>query len=313
MFSGIFDSVKENFRRPNNAIIQLIIVNVVIYLALGLLGVILNISNAGEVFAVIHDQFTIPPLFEEFITRPWTILTYAFAHDLTGIFHILFNMLFLYWFGQIVQEYIGGQRVINLYILGALAGGVLYLVAFNLIPFYMGRSNFPGMVGASAAVYAVTIGAATLKPDHTFFLIFLGPVKIKYIALFYIVVSTLGLVGPNDGGNLAHLGGAFMGWFYISQLQRGRDMGSWITRISDFFRERFGGKPRIRVSHRKPKTGGKAFSGGSSRSKTATRKPSANTNASQDEIDAILDKISDTGYESLTKEEKQKLFNASNK
>ncbi|MFA0961472.1 rhomboid family intramembrane serine protease [Roseivirga sp. BDSF3-8] len=305
MFSGIFNSVKENFRRPNNAIIQLIIINVVMYVLLGVLGVVLRLSGAGGIFAVIHDQFVIPPLFEEFILRPWTILTYAFAHDLSGIFHILFNMLFLYWFGQIVQEYLGGQRVINLYILGALAGGFLYLIAFNTIPYFVGRSGFPGMVGASAAVYAVTIGAATLRPDHSFFLIFLGPVKIKYIALFYVIISIMGLVGPNEGGNLAHLGGAFMGWLYVSQLQKGRDFGSWITRISDFFRERFGGRSRIRVTHRKQKKS----SNSKSSSRTSSRS-SAGYNTPQDEIDAILDKINDSGYESLTKEEKQKLFNA---
>lgn len=303
MYSGGFkDDFKNAFNRPNSAHTQLIIINVVVFLFLALLSLLAQFGLTG-VFEVVYDQFTIPPAFSEFITRPWTIITYAFAHSLGDIFHILFNMLVFYWFAKLIIEYLGSDKVISLYVLGALAGGVAYLLVYNFIPFYIERSGFPGMVGASAAVYAVTVAAATLMPNYTFFLLFIGPVRIKYIAAFYIVLSFLGSAGPNAGGNIAHLGGALIGYLYIVQLQKGSDWGSWIISFIDWVKSFFKPNSKIKVSYKKPK-------GSSSRSSSASGKASS---ASQDEIDAILDKISEKGYESLTKEEKQKLFNASKK
>ena len=155
------------------------------------------------------------------------------------------------------------------------------------------------MIGASAAVYAVAVAAATLLPDYTFFLLFLGPVRIKYIVAFYIVISFLGSVGSNEGGNVAHLGGALMGFVYIKQLQAGNNWSAWITRVLDWFRRLFSASRHVKVSYRKA----------SEANRSTPRSPSI----SQDEIDTILDKISDGGYDSLTKEEKEKLFNASKK
>lgn len=294
----MFEEFKGAFNKPNNGHVQLIIINVVIFLALAVVYVFSKVGGLDEVFNVVHDQFLIPPKFSSFILRPWTIITYAFAHSLTDIFHILFNMLALYWFGKLFMEYLGNDKLIAVYVLGALAGGCVYLLMYNTIPFFIERSEFSGMVGASAAVYAVMVATATLLPNYTFFLLFLGPVRIKYIALFYIVLSFLGSVGPNAGGNLAHLGGALMGFVYIKQLQVGVNWGGWITSTLDWIKGLFHA-PKVKVSYRKEeprKKAGAAF-----------------TKASQEEIDAILDKISDRGYESLTKEEKEKLFNASKK
>ncbi|PIB34667.1 rhomboid family intramembrane serine protease [Reichenbachiella sp. 5M10] len=305
---NLFDDFKNAWRKPNNALPQIIIINIVIFLALAILYVLGNVSGLGNVSTFIIDQFTIPPVFSDFLMRPWTILTYAFAHSLSSIFHILFNMLVLYWFGKLIVEYLGNQKLINLYVMGALAGGVVYLLVYNLVPYYIDRSNFAGMVGASAAVYAITVAAATLLPDYTFFLMFLGPVKIKYIAGFYLVISFIGTVGGNAGGNIAHLGGALMGYVYIRQLQSGNDWGLWISAIMRFVKSLFEKQPPIKVSHKRSK---KTRSNDSS--KSTPRQSTAHNIADQAEIDAILDKISQSGYESLTKEEKQKLFNASNK
>lgn len=305
MYSGGFkDDFKNAFNKPNSAHTQLIIINVVVYLFLGILNLLATFGLEG-IFSFVHDQFTIPPSFQEFITRPWTIITYAFAHDLSGIFHILFNMLIFYWFAKLIIEYLGSDKVISLYVLGALAGGVAYLLVFNLIPFYIERSGFPGMVGASAAVYAVTVAAATLMPNYTFMLLFIGPVKIKYIAGFYIVLSFLGSAGPNAGGNIAHLGGALIGYLFIRQLQKGTDIGAWVIRTMNFFKSFFVRQPNIKVSYKK--------AGAKKQAKASGAAKSAASSTSQDEIDAILDKISEKGYESLSKEEKQKLFNASKK
>jgi membrane associated rhomboid family serine protease len=299
----MFDEFKSAFDRHNNAHVQLIIINVVIFIVLGVLMVISKVGGIEPVFEVVHMQFTIPARLDEFVTRPWTIITYAFAHDLSGVLHILFNMLVLYWFGRLFVEYLGSDKLVAVYILGALAGALVYLLAYNTIPFYEQQiqDTIIGMVGASAAVDAIVVAAATLLPNYTFFLLFFGPVKIKYIAAITVFLSFLGTVGMNAGGNLAHLGGAFIGFVYIKQLQAGVNWGGWITLTLDWFRGLFQSKPKVKVTYRSKPT------------PAASVKPSGVGKASQEEIDAILDKISDRGYESLTKEEKEKLFNASKK
>lgn len=295
----MLEEFKNAFQRHNNGHVQLILINIVVFVVMSILRLVFTWSDMPQLFAFIHHQVSIPALIGDFLQKPWTIITYAFAHDLGDIFHILFNMLFFYWFGRLFVEYLGSDKLIAVYFLGAFAGAVAYLLVYNLIPFYEARVPGGGMIGASAAVYAVAVATATLLPDYTFFLLFLGPVRIKYIAAFYIFLSFLGSVGPNEGGNVAHLGGALLGFVYIKQLQAGNNWGGWITMIIDWFRSLFSGRRHVKVSYRKAEE---------------PRKASPRTSTiSQDEIDTILDKISDGGYDSLTKEEKEKLFNASKK
>lgn len=298
--ASIFDELKQNFRRPNNALNQLIIINVIVFVVLGVLNVISAFSDTMELARIVDNQFTIPPDFDRLIYRPWTIITYAFSH--AGFLHILFNMLALYWFGMLVSEYLGSAKLINLYVLGALSGALVFVLAYNLIPPLAERQT-NGMVGASAAVFAVAAAAATLLPDYRFHLMFIGPVKIKYIVAVYILLSFLGTTGANAGGNIAHLGGAAIGYLYIKGIQAGTDFGLWIQNFLGFFKNLFTSKPKIKVTYKN--TGSKKSSGSTSSSS------SYSSDVEQDEIDRILDKISEKGYESLSKEEKQKLFNAS--
>lgn len=305
MMDNLLHEFKDAWQRPNNALPQIIIINVVVFLVLVILNLFGNIDALSGINSFVQRQFSIPSQFSEFIFRPWTIITYAFSHSLNGIMHILFNMLFLYWFGKLIVEYLGNQKLINIYVLGAITGATLYLLAYNIVP---GLTDHRAtMVGASGAVYAVVLAAATLIPNYTFFLLFFGPVKIKYIALFVLATSLIGLNGPNIGGNLAHLGGGFIGVFYIKQLQSGTDWGAWIDSIMRFFMSFFVRQPKMKVSSQKKTRASStsSYSGGS--------QSTANNIADQAEIDKILDKISQSGYESLSKEEKQKLFNASKK
>lgn len=299
----MLDEFKQAFQRYNNAHVQLIIINVVIFLAMGLLFIVAKFSQSPFIFQIVYDQFTLPSALSEFVKEPWSLFTYSFAHYFNyefgdvGIFHILMNMLVFYWFGRLFVEYLGSDKLIALYILGGLTGGLLYILMYNTIPYFANQPST--LVGASAAVYAVVVCVATLLPNYTFFLLFLGPVRIKYIAGFYIVISFLGSSGPNAGGNIAHLGGALMGFIYMKQLQSGINWGGWITVTIEWFKDLFKERPKVKVSYRKEET--------------ATKKPGGKPPVSQDELDDILDKISAGGYESLTKEEKEKLFNASKK
>jgi membrane associated rhomboid family serine protease len=297
----MFEEFKNAFHRYNNGHVQLIIINIAVFVIMGTTWVITRFTGLDAVWAIISAQFHIPSEFSEFVTRPWTMITYMFMHDLSGIFHILFNMLFLYWFGRLFVEYLGSDKLIAVYLLGGIAGAVLYLMAYNLIPNPPPFLAHSVMVGASAAIFAIMVATATLLPNYTFFLLFIGPVRIKYIAAFYIFISLLYSVGDNAGGNIAHLGGALMGFIYMKQLQAGVNWGGWITITLDWFKDLFKEKPRVKVSYRKDRTGGM---------RTASSEKGAYT---QEEIDRILDKISEGGYESLTKDEKEKLFNASKK
>ncbi|MEO7992015.1 MAG: rhomboid family intramembrane serine protease [Chryseolinea sp.] len=305
----MLDEFKNAFQRHNNAHIQLIIINVVIFIAMGALFVVAKISQTQAIFQVVYDQFTLPSQLEVLVQRPWSFITYFFAHgfhygsgpldrDQIGIAHILFNMLGFYWFAKVFVEYLGSDKLIAVYILGGLSGGVLYLLLYNTIPYFINQPS--NLVGASASVFAVMTAVAVLLPDYTFYLLFLGPIKAKYIAGFYIIVSFLFSAGDNAGGNIAHLGGALIGFVYIKQLQSGVNLGSWITATLDWFKRLFTAKPKVKVTYRNKET-------------PSPKKASTKSSVSQDEIDVILDKISDGGYESLTKDEKEKLFNASKK
>jgi membrane associated rhomboid family serine protease len=295
----MFEEFKSAFSRHNNAPVQLIIINVIVYVVLAILLVFATFAGFAEEFSFLHKQFSIPSGILDFFTRPWTIITYMFTHDLRGILHILFNMLVLYWFGRLFVEYLGSDKLVAVYILGGVAGAIAYLVAYNTIPAL--QQQHSEMVGASAAINAIVVATATLLPNYTFFLLFFGPVRIKYIAGITVFLSFIGTIGTNAGGNIAHLGGALIGYVYMRQLQAGSNWGMWITVTIDWFKSVLRPKQYVKVSYRKEKHAGVKAGAGDKESYT------------QEEIDAILDKISAGGYESLTKEEKEKLFNASKK
>lgn len=303
----IIDDFKNAWHKPNNGLSQLIIINVAVFVILGILAVISSIIGVDTIFILAYKQFTIPASIAEFLTRPWTIITYSFAHSFNNLWHIIMNMLVLYWFGRVFVDFLGAQKLINLYVMGAIAGGATYLLVYNLIPYYSERIDmFDGMVGASAAVYAITVATATYWPEHKFYLMFFGPVKIIYIAAFVIISSLLGTIGPNAGGNLAHLGGALIGFIYAKQLTKGIEMGTWVFKSMEFIKSFFVKRPTIKVSHRQKKSSSK-------KSTKSSDSGAKNANFSQAEIDKILDKISEKGYDSLSKDEKEKLFNASKK
>ena len=298
MNQGILEEFKNAFNKPNNELIQIILINVSIFVLLKIIQVLLTLSGAQDIYYLILNQLMLPSSLHGLIFKPWTMVTYFFTHE--GFFHIIFNMLFLYWFGKLIVEYMGSKKLVSLYIIGGLAGGIFFIIIYNLLPVFQDRVTTSVMLGASAGVFAVVVGAATLMPNFTFFLLLLGPVRIKYIALFYVFLSFAQTIGANAGGELAHLGGAFIGYIYIRQLQKGNDIGTWVIVSLQYLQSFFVRRSKIKVTHK-------------SSGRMSTRTKQTMTSTRQEEIDAILDKISQSGYESLSKEEKQKLFNASKK
>jgi membrane associated rhomboid family serine protease len=292
---SLTQDIRDAFSRRDNALNQFIIINALVFAVLIIFQAILFLAQSRGIYTLVLRQLALSSDGLVLLRHPWTLLTYAFVHE--NFFHILFNMLNLYWFGQIIREYLGDRRLISLYILGALAGGVFFLLAYNFLPVFQPRIGQP-VIGASAAVTAIIVAAATLLPDYTFMLILLGPVKIKWIATVVVIISLAGINGGNPGGEITHLGGALLGFLFVKQLKAGRDMGQPVVATGTWLGRVFQRSPAMKVTHRNAASG-------------ATR-PNAGPSATPpEEVDMILDKISRSGYESLSKEEKQKLFRAS--
>ena len=309
MYGNFWENLRNAFRHDNNSLYKLIAINLLVFLVLLVSRVMLTITGFGDVYSAGVSLFMMPASLTKLMSQPWAIFSYMFMHE--GIFHILFNMLFLFWFGQLVHQFLGSRKLANLYILGGLAGALFYVLIYNLAPYFRGSVDSSLMLGASAGVFAIVVGAATLSPNTTFFLILLGPVKIKYIAIFYVILSFANSAGANAGGELAHLGGALMGYLYIVELRRGIDLGVPVQKVGIFFENIFSRRKKVNVSYRRPKSSSsfKPFT-----KSTPAAKPAAKQGeASQEEIDVILDKIAEKGYEALSKDEKRKLFEFSKK
>lgn len=264
----------------------LIGINVAVFLIINVPAVVDQLFNGfgnSAISTLANNYLALPAYLPKLLTRFWTPLTYMFMH--AGIFHILFNMLWLYWIGQIFEEYLGYKRTIGLYLLGGLGGALFFVASYNIFPAFATSGLLWGstVVGASACVMAIVVATATLLPDYTIYLMLIGPVKLKWLAVFFVVIDFLTVTGANSGGEIAHLGGAFMGFIYIKQLQRGRD---WNKPISSIF------SSKIKIVH-----------GGVTEGVKTSPRP--------DEVDRILDKISLSGYDSLNKQEKETLFRAS--
>ena len=278
------------------------LINAGIFLLLILLSFIFSFfPNGGVINKIITDNFDLIAPIKSFIRKPWTLLTYCFTHN--GFFHLLFNMLSLFWFGSLVQEFIGSRKLLNIYLIGGIISGLIYIAVYNLLSLSPQLNNIsPTILGASAAVYAVMFAAVALLPEYEFYLFGIILIKIKYLALTFLIIS---FVVPSSG--ISHLGGAVAGYSYIYLLRRGTDLGSPIEAFSDWWRSLWKPKPQVKIPQRKYSESTVAIKSGSHSNLDPNYFPD------QMEVDSILDKIGKSGYESLTKEEKQKLYRASQK
>lgn len=218
MYGGFWYQLRNAFNQRDNSLYKLIAINVIVFFVVLVVRVFLTIGGLGEVYKSGLSWLMMPASLPKLAFQPWSVFSYMFLHE--GVFHILFNMLFLYWFGLLIHQFLGSRKLVNLYILGGLFGALFYLLIYNLAPYFSGSVDSSMMLGASAGVFAIVVGAATLSPNTTFFLIILGPVKIVYIAAFYVILSFANSIGANAGGEIAHLGGALLGYLYITSCAK---------------------------------------------------------------------------------------------
>ncbi|MBQ4822691.1 rhomboid family intramembrane serine protease [Aquimarina sp. MMG016] len=275
-----------------NIIVKLIVINTLLFLFATLGSWIFNITPGA-----LMKWFVLPTELESLILQVWGVLTYSFLHF--DFWHIFWNMLILYWFGQYVLNLFTEKRFLTIYLLGAICGGILFVVAYNVFPVLNGTMAY--LIGASAAVRAIMIFIAAYTPNSEVRIIFFN-VKLWQIGLFVVLSDLIQLPNSgNAGGLIAHLGGAVFGYLYAIQLKKGKDIGAWFEKLMDGIATMF--KP-------KKKSPLKTVHKSKSRKTTAKKTKTATKNPNQAQIDAILDKISKSGYDSLTKEEKDFLFKA---
>ncbi|MBN1182977.1 MAG: rhomboid family intramembrane serine protease [Bacteroidales bacterium] len=298
------DQIKNTFKR-GSTLARLIYINVAVFIILKIVYLFFffiygasvpMIQLKGMYFDKVIGLFAIPADFSAIIKQPWSLITYMFLHE--GFLHILFNMLWLYWFGRIFLMYLDAKKLLNTYILGGICGAILYVLAFNIFPVFQTVLQNSVALGASASVMAIVIAISIYKPDFTIHLLLLGPVKLKYIAIVSIIIDLLSIPHGNAGGHIAHLGGAFYGYLFVVQLKRGKDISRGFGNFMDGLFSAFKPRKKIKVTYRKP---------------VDDFEYNAQKVAKQEEIDRILDKIAKSGYESLSKQEKEILFRASKK
>lgn len=294
--STIIDKLKEKYK-TGTVLTKLIFINIGVFIVLKAIGVVLFLWQIQTVDLITF--FGVPSGLYMLSNRFWTLFTYMFYHE--RFWHILINMLWLYWFGRMFLQYFTGRTMGSLYVLGGLAGAALYFLFFNTIPVLM-EIERPFLIGASASVMAIVMGAAFYRPEAKLNLFLFGQIRIIYIALAIFVIDFLSIgSGINPGGHIAHIGGSAMGYLFAVLYRNGKDITAWISRIIDWVVNLF--KPRPKKAKMKVE-----YTRAESDWEYNKRKHSE-----QAEIDAILDKLKQTGYNGLSAEEKRKLFDASKK
>ncbi len=291
--------------QDGNAVTMLIVLNLVVFAILAFIKVIYYFSYGDDgVSAFNKDIFqwvTLPADTGKFITRPWTLFTHMFVHDTASIWHILANMLWLWAFGYILQDLTGNRKIFPLFLFGAFAGAVAYVLAYNFIPPLKASLSDSQAFGASAGVMAIAIGTTTLAPNYRIFPMLNGGIPLWVITIIYLIIDLATIPYNNAGGHIAHLAGAAIGFAFVSALQKGKDWGGWMNNFFDWVNDLFN-----------PEKPAKGKVVKSQLFYKATVKPYKKTfYVTQQRIDEILDKISQKGYNSLSEDEKEMLKRAS--
>lgn len=296
----LWNEIKQTFRN-GSIITRLIYINLAVFL---LVRIVLVIFTLFKQELPLLEWLALPSSISLFLSRPWTIISYMFLHY--SFLHILFNLLWLYWFGQIFMMYFDAKKLLGIYFMGGITGGIFYILAYNLFPAFENMANSGMLLGASASIIAIVVASAVYAPNLRLNLLLIssifGPIKIVWIAVASILIYFIGITGTNAGGNLAHLGGALWGFIYMSQLKKGRDITARFNNFIFDANKLFKPKKKLRVSYRK-----------NSAQEMTDWEYNKQQRSKQENINEILDKISRSGYDSLSKKEKEILFKMGNK
>lgn len=292
---NFFIRIKQSFAE-GTILTKLIYINVGIFLLVRLAIVCLQLFEIDSTAFLSYLQ--VPSSFGLFFYRPWTILTYMFLH--TDFLHLLFNMLWLYWFGRIAMEFFNGRQLAGVYISGGIAGALMYMLAYHLFPYFRNRETIAFLMGASASVMAIVFAVSFYRKDYELQLMFIGRIRLIYLAFFAFIIDFLSITSDNAGGHIAHIGGALWGMLFAFRLKQGKDLTVYLNRLIDrIVNVRKRRPPRMKVTYgRRPET---------------DQEYRARKQAESQALDAILDKLKRSGYESLSSEEKKALFDASKK
>lgn len=289
----IFTKLKDTFR-SGNILAKLIYINVGLFILIRLAGVIFMLFNISSISFLQYLQIPSSP--ELLLYRPWTVFTYMFTHF--DFLHILFNMLWLYWFGGLFLSFFSERQLGGLYILGGIAGAVLFMIAYNVFPYFQEVAASSYLMGASASVMAIVFAVSFYRKDLEINLLLIGRVKLIYLALFTFVIDLLAITSDNAGGHIAHIGGALFGIWFAVRIGKGKDLTAPMNRLIDWAVNLGKRKPKMRVTYKRPET---------------DYEYNARKHRASVDLDSILDKLKRSGYESLSAEEKKKLFEASKK
>ena len=291
------DQLKARFR-SGSMLVRVIYINVGVFLVLRIAAVmaVLFGTSADWLLTLVE----VPSHWQQVLFRPWTVLTYMVAHY--DVLHILFNMLWLYWLGQMFLDYYTPRQFTGLYVLGGIGGAAAYVLAGSFLPAFRYGQSY--LIGASASILAIVVAVAVTAPRRPIGLFLIGEVQLKWVAIVTLLIDFLGIEAGNAGGHIAHLGGALVGLAYGLNMRRGTDVTSHINSIIDRLSSLFKGKRR---GVGQP-VGGRAYH--YSPSEPIDTKPQKPTEA---EIDVILDKIKRSGYGALSDEERDTLFRASSR
>lgn len=291
---GIWGGIKSSFRQ-GSALTRLIYINIGVFVAIKLISVVLTLTGWKDVDNILLPYLGVPALPENLLHTPWTIITYMFTQF--GFIHLLFNMLWLYWFGSIFLSYFSGSKLTGVYLLGGISGAIVYIAAYAIFPAFEVERFYSWAIGASASVMAIVFAVCTYLPNHKIYVFLIGPVKLIHLALFTAVIDLISIPSGNAGGHIAHLGGAIFGYLFTLSMRRNFDLTGGLMAILGKLGKLF--EKRQKKMHVKYK---KKVSDMNDTEYNEYKKQKDNR------INDILDKISKYGYESLTKEEKEILF-----
>lgn len=279
-------------------LMKIVVINIAVFLVLNIISIVMIFAGEESGRFIVEQWVAMPGNFGRLARHAWTPLSYMFSQ--IEPLHLIFNMLWLYWFGIVFQLLSTPKRMIGLYLLGGLGGAALYLLAVNTIPYFAGHGGL--LIGSSASVIAIVTATAIMAPDYRMNLLFLGAVSLKWIAIVTIGIDLLSVTGSNAGGHIAHLGGAAVGAIFALGLKRGHDITAPLNSLIDTIVNLFRRRPKVRPAR---------FRASGAPSAPRPKAPSAASAADQAELDKILDKIKKSGYSSLTADERARLFDVS--